>query len=96
MATPHEPHDPSAIAGALLEHLRVALTYLRALSAQPSADPFYLHAADQVAAILAGLPRRETSKASPSLASPSGGNAEPVGPDVAPPAPKQPELSNPG
>jgi hypothetical protein len=49
-----------------LDTLRAALTQLRALSALPSADPFYGHAAEQVEAIVAELESRTTPTASPS------------------------------
>lgn len=40
---------------AALDALRAALTQLRALAALPSANPSYAQAAEQVAAIIAGL-----------------------------------------
>lgn len=51
-----------------LEALRVALTQLRALAAQPSADPFYAQAAEQVAGIVAGLESRKAPSADSSSA----------------------------
>jgi hypothetical protein len=46
------------VPGPALEALRAALTHLRALAALPSTDPFYASAAEQVAAVVAGLESR--------------------------------------
>ena len=55
--------------GAALDTLRAVLTQLRALSTQPSADPFYAHAAEQVEAIIAGLESRASAGVLPDPAS---------------------------
>jgi hypothetical protein len=46
--------------GTALDALHAALTHLQALAAMPSADPFYASAAEQVAAIVAGIEGRVT------------------------------------
>ena len=51
--------DPTP--GGALEALRAALTHLRALASEPSADPFYAGAAEQVAAIVTGIEGRVTT-----------------------------------
>jgi hypothetical protein len=59
MDTPLQPSQPAAAApSAVLDSLRAALTDLHALAAQPSADPFYAQAAEQVAAIVTELQSR--------------------------------------
>jgi hypothetical protein len=67
--------------GAALDSLRAALTQLRGLAAAPSADPFYMRSADQVAAIVAGIEGREAGADPAALAPPS------QGPDPVPPNP---------
>jgi hypothetical protein len=54
MTTTATPPDPNQT----LLHLRDALAALRQLAEQPSADPFFQQAAEQVAAIVAGLESR--------------------------------------
>jgi hypothetical protein len=56
--------------GAALDTLRAALTQLRALAAAPSADPFYAQAAEQVAAVVAGLEKRVSPGATIGLPDP--------------------------
>jgi hypothetical protein len=52
MDTPHVPPAPGAVDHhAVLDNLRAALTHLRTLSEQPSADPFYAQAVKQIEAI---------------------------------------------
>lgn len=72
MDTPLESSDLGAVATAVLENLRAALTQLRALAAQPSADPVYAHAAEQVEAIVVGLQSR-ASPATGLVPEPPGG-----------------------
>ena len=61
MDTSREPSQPGAAApNTVLDHLHAALTQLRALAEQPSADPFYAQAAEQVAALITGLQSRAT------------------------------------
>jgi hypothetical protein len=77
---------------AALDTLRAALTQLHALAAVPSADPFYAHAAEQVAAIVAGLETRAAATGEP-------GPNQPTPPDPgvkATPDPNQPTPPNPG
>jgi hypothetical protein len=87
--------------GAALDTLTVALTQLRALVAAPSADPFYAHAAEQVAAIVAGLEGRANAGLlpDPHTAASATGGLDPVPPNPgvkAGPAPNQQEPPNPG
>jgi hypothetical protein len=58
MVTPLEPPDPGAVASAVLDNLRAALTEIRTLSAHPSADPFYARSVEQVAELVAELEKR--------------------------------------
>lgn len=63
MVAPLVPPDPGAVANAALDNLRAALTQLRALSQQPSADPIYASSAEQVAAVVAELEKQAVSPA---------------------------------
>lgn len=59
MVTPAEPPDVNAA----LDKLRAALTNLRALSAQPSTDPLFANAVEQIEAIVARIESVATSSA---------------------------------
>lgn len=62
MVTPAElPPDAGAAVRAALDNLRAALAHLRMLSAQPSTDPLFANAAEQIEAIVARIESRAAS-----------------------------------